>query len=372
MSINNELKFLNEFDEEFGIYLHIPFCIEKCSYCDFYSLEYPHKMFREYLNSLKNEIKLYSSKIDAKVKTIYFGGGTPSVLDPVNVKEILEIISDNFFIKENVEISFEANPNSLNLKKIKDYKQAGINRMSVGIQSFHDEELEKLGRLHNSNKAKKILKNVAQVFSNYNFDLIFAIPEQSFEKWKDNIKTALKFNPPHLSIYNLQVEKDTLIYKQINNNNLVPVSQELDAKMYKYTIQKLSEANFKQYEISNFSREGYSSKHNLIYWKYQPYLGLGPSAHSFSSKTRFSNYISLKKYIDSLNQKKLPLKKVNNLTKKERMAEKIFLGLRLMDGIDFDDFNNAFNENITNIYGKEINKLVEKDLLIKKVKFTVF
>ncbi|MGM0436981.1 MAG: radical SAM family heme chaperone HemW [Bacillota bacterium] len=368
MLSNKQLDFLDEIKDDLGLYIHIPFCVEKCSYCDFYSLKYKKSLFAKYLNSLKKEIKLYSSNINAKIKTIYFGGGTPSLLRPEDVKEILEIIKKDFSILKNVEITLEANPNSLNKEKLKGYKQAGINRMSVGVQSFNDKELDRLGRLHNSKKAKKTIKEVSGIFSNYNFDLISAIPEQSFENWKNNIKLALKYDPPHLSLYNLQVEEGTLIHKQINNKVLKPVSQEIDAKMYQYAIKKLSEANIKQYEISNFSKEGYLSKHNLIYWKYEPYLGLGPSAHSFSSKTRFSNYTSLKKYIAILKENKLPLKNYNNLSLEERMSEKIFLGLRLMEGINFEDFYQTFNKHIDNVYEEEIEKLISKGLLIKNNK----
>ena len=366
MLSNKQIDFLDEINDNFGLYIHIPFCIKKCYYCDFYSLEYKNSIFNEYLSSLKKEIKLYSSKINTKIKTIYFGGGTPSLLTPEDVEEILKIISKNFAVKKNVEISLEANPDSLNLDKLKGYKQAGINRMSVGIQSFDDEELKRLGRLHNSKEAKKTIQDVNEIFSNYSFDLIFAIPNQSFKKWKKNIEIALKFDPPHISLYNLQIEEGTLIQKRVNNKILRPVSQEIDAKMYQYAINKLSESNLEQYEISNFSKKGYFSKHNLIYWKYEPYLGLGPSAHSFTSKTRFSNYTSLKKYIKKLNKNNLPLNNKNNLSLEERMSEKIFLGLRLMEGINFEDFYMTFNKRIDNVYKKEINELVSKDLLIKQ------
>lgn len=366
MLSNKQIEILDEIKNDFGLYIHIPFCIEKCSYCDFYSLKYKRSIFAEYLSSLKKEIKLYGSNINAKIKTIYFGGGTPSLLNPVDVEDILCIIDNNFSILEDVEITLEANPNSLNKERIEGYKNSGVNRLSIGVQSFNDEELKTLGRLHNSKNAKMIIKDVSKVFSNYNFDLIFAIPEQSFNKWKENIEETIKFNPPHLSLYNLQVEEGTLIQKKINNNILDSVNQELDARMYQYAIKKLSEASFTQYEISNFAKKGYYSKHNLIYWKYEPYLGLGPSAHSFSSKTRFSNYTSLQKYINKLKENKLPVENLNNLSLTQRMSEKMFLGLRLMEGIDFEEFYSIFNKKLNNIYGEEIEKLVSKGLLIKR------
>lgn len=365
MSFSKKHKYLREINQPFALYIHIPFCIEKCSYCDFYSLKYKKEMLEKYVESLKKELIIYSNKVNSKIKTIFLGGGTPSLLSPENIEEILDIIYENFLVIENVEISFESNPNSLNEEKIKAYKKAGINRLSIGVQSFKNDDLNLLGRLHDKEKALKMIKEVDKHFSNYNFDLIFAIPGQNLENWKANIKKAIDINPPHLSLYNLQIEEGTLINKKIDNNEIKEISNELDAKMYKYAIDKLKNAGYIQYEISNFAKKGHFSKHNLVYWKYEPYLGLGPSAHSFTSKTRFSNYSSLKKYNNLIEKGKLPIKNINSLSLQDRMSEKMFLGLRLKEGINFEEFHSTFDKKLDCVFGEEINDLLEKDLLIK-------
>ncbi|HKL76546.1 MAG TPA: radical SAM family heme chaperone HemW [Halanaerobiales bacterium] len=366
MVFSKKHDFLGEITQPFALYIHIPFCIEKCSYCDFYSLKYKKKILKDYLKSLKKELKIYSTKIDSKIKTIYFGGGTPSLLSPKSIEEILNIIYENYLVIDNIEISLESNPSSLTKEKIIAYKKVGINRLSLGIQSFNNDDLNILGRLHDRKKALSMIKEVDKQFSNYNFDLIFAIPEQNFERWKANINKVKEINPPHLSLYNLQIEEGTMIKKQIDNNNLKPVTNELDAKMYKHAIDKLKDEDYIQYEISNFAKKGYFSKHNLVYWRYEPYLGLGPSAHSFTTKTRFSNYSSLEKYNNHLKKDKVPIENINSLNLQERMSEKMFLGLRLKEGINYEQFHSTFNKKLNCVFKEEINDLLEKDLLIEK------
>ncbi|MGM0411195.1 MAG: radical SAM family heme chaperone HemW [Bacillota bacterium] len=358
-----KLNFLREIKGDFALYIHLPFCKKKCSYCDFFSLSYNKKLVNEYLKVLKKEIKFYGNKLKEKVKTIYFGGGTPSLISTKSLAELLNLIDNNFSLANNIEISIEANPESLNENKIKAYKNQHINRISLGVQSFNEQELKLLGRLHDSKRAKKVIYAIKKHFDNFSFDLIFAIPGQSFSKWKNNLNTAIKIDPPHISIYNLQIEEETLLYKRLKNNELKTIKEELDAKMYEYTIKELKKYSFKQYEISNFAKKGYESKHNLCYWKYEPYLGLGPAAHSFTSKTRFYNPSSLEKYIEEVNTNGNGIKDFNILTLEQKMSEKMIMGLRLTNGVKFKDFYNQFNRELKNVYRKEIDELLEKKLI---------
>ncbi|MDZ7672083.1 MAG: radical SAM family heme chaperone HemW [Halanaerobiales bacterium] len=356
-------KFLN-YEDEFGLYIHIPFCRKKCSYCDFYSINYKNDNLKEYLKYLIKEIQLYSKVLDNKeVKTIYIGGGTPSLLSPNEIDYLLKQIDKYFDIENNIEITMESNPDSLNEKKVIEYKQAGINRISVGIQSFINEELNILGRVHDSKKAINIIEILQKHISNYNIDLIFALPGQKFDDFKFNVNKVLEYNPPHISLYNLQIEEGTLLYKQYQSGNIIPVSEELDYKMYNNAIEVLENAGYNHYEISNFAKENYKSKHNLVYWNYRPYLGLGPSAHGFNGKNRYYNSNSLKDYIEQLKKDKLPIDSIINLTEDELISERMIMGLRLLDGINKNDFENRFNRSIKSIYKNVIFNLKRQNLL---------
>jgi|AntRauTorckE6833_2_1112554.scaffolds.fasta_scaffold00017_59 oxygen-independent coproporphyrinogen-3 oxidase len=356
-------KFLN-YEDEFGLYIHIPFCRKKCSYCDFYSINYKNDNLKEYLKYLIKEIQLYSKVLDNKeVKTIYIGGGTPSLLSSNEIDYLLKQIDKYFDIENDIEITMESNPDSLNEKKVIEYKQAGINRISVGIQSFINEELNILGRVHDSKKAINIIEILQKHISNYNIDLIFALPGQKYDDFKFNVNKVLEYNPSHISLYNLQIEEGTLLYKQYQSGNIIPVSEELDYKMYNYAIEVLENAGYNHYEISNFAKENYKSKHNLVYWNYSPYLGLGPSAHGFNGSNRYYNSSSLKVYIEQLKEDKLPIDSIINLTKDELISERMIMGLRLLDGINKNDFENRFNKSIKSIYKDVIFNLKKQDLL---------
>lgn len=358
-----DFKFLEEIKDPFGLYIHIPFCRQKCSYCDFYSKPLVDNGLNEYIEALKKEIILYSKRINSRIKTIFFGGGTPSLLKVEELNQILSVIKDSFKLKSNIEISLEANPESLTLEKILGYKDAGINRLSLGIQSFQNKELDLLGRLHSGREAEEMVSQVNKVFENFNFDLIFAIPGQSLKRWKKDLKKALEINPPHLSLYNLQIEEGTVLKDKVDSGQISPVADSLDAEMYKYACNLLSNSGYKQYEISNFAKKGHQSQHNLIYWRYEPYIGLGPAAHSFTEKTRFHNSASVVDYIQKLRRDKLPIKENNKLSLKEQMAENIFMGLRLNEGISYCGFSARFGKDLSAIYGTKIEGLIKKGLL---------
>ena len=356
-------KFLN-YKDEFGIYIHIPFCRRKCSYCDFYSIKKKKKTLNKYLKSLKAEIQLYSHLLDnKKVKTIYIGGGTPSLLSSDDIALLLNQIKDNFSLKNNIEITMESNPDSLTEKKVIGFKNAGINRMSVGIQSFINKELNILGRVHNSKKSKNIIEILQKHISNYNVDLMFALPGQKFEDFQFSINKLIKYKPPHISLYNLQIEEGTLLYKQLKSGAIEAISEDLDYKMYNYAINELNNAGYNHYEISNFAKENYESKHNIIYWNYKPYLGLGPSAHGFNGYSRYYNVNNLRDYMNKLSNNEFPIDNIINLSKNELISERMIMGLRLLDGIDRDVFKDRFNCSMESIYHDEIRKLKNQGLL---------
>ncbi len=366
-----------DFDTSFGLYLHIPFCESLCNYCNFYSETHLNQYLKKFLQTLKREIKIFGNHLSCtKLKTIYIGGGTPSLLNPDNLGEILDYIFDNFSFPEEKEITLEANPSSINFKKLRRFKKVGINRLSLGVQSFKDSQLQLLGRNHSANSGLKVIKDVKKVFDNFNLDLIFAIPEQTLSDWKFSLKSALNLSPAHISLYNLEIKKDTLLSKKINDGEVGKISEEFDAEMYNYARGFLTAGNYNQYEISNFARQGLHSHHNLLYWKFKPYLGLGPGAHSFNGKNRFYNYHDVKKYINCLtepnnnHQKRLlPINEIITLNKCDLQKEMIIMGLRLIKGVNKREFEQKFGLKMEQKYGSEIEELVNQGLLKNKDKY---
>ncbi len=357
------INFLN-YNDFFGLYIHIPFCKSKCNYCDFYSIKTCNSIMDEYINNLKEEIKLYSDKInERRIKTIYIGGGTPSTLSSKAVSDILNTIHNNFIVKKETETTIEANPESLNKDKILAYSQAGINRISLGVQSFLNKELTFLGRIHDVEESLNTIEIIKKHFENYSIDLIFAIPGQDFSDFKQNLNKAIEINPPHISLYNLQIEKGTVLYKKLKNNKIRNISEELDYKMYNHAIKQLIKKNYNHYEISNFAKKGYESKHNLIYWDYEPYLGLGPSAHGFNGSNRYYNVQDIDLYNKKISNGNLPVKEIVELSKKDLITERMIMGLRLKKGVNKKEFKNRFGISVFELYGETIEKLKKENLI---------
>ncbi len=353
------------FESPFAIYIHVPFCLKKCSYCDFYSDIYNKEKKVKYIDTLKKELKFYAYKIKyRKIRTIYFGGGTPGLLTPAETAEILKSIQNYFSVEKDIEITLEANPYSLSENKIKGYYQCGINRLRLGVQSFNDKELELLGRLHNSKEALQAVKKTGQVFDNLNIDLIFALPGQKCKDWLYTLNQAIKLLPHHISTYNLEIHEDTPLGRKIENGELEKISEEIDARMYKLAGEHLAEAGYRQYEISSFAQTGYEAEHNKIYWQFAPYLGLGPAAHSFDGDNRFYNYADIDKYIKMLSTGELPIQNLTSLKEEELMMEMVIMGLRLTTGLNKKSFENRFAISLKDVYREEIEKLVQAGLLI--------
>lgn len=389
---NQLIGSLQKLDKPTGLYLHVPFCEGKCRYCDFFSEYCSDEVMMEYLRCLKKEIGIYSAAYkelnggkSLQLKTIYIGGGTPSVLNVEQISEIINCLISEFSLPESGEITMEANPTSLNIRKVKELRRIGVNRLSVGVQSFNDKQLKFLGRKHSSSEAEKTMEIVSDFFDNFNIDLIFAVPGQSMAEWKDTLKRTLSFSPPHISLYNLQIEDDTPLAADLSEGLFQKVNDALDARMYLYSREILIENGYEHYEISNFARDGYQSIHNTLYWRLHPYLGVGPASHGFYGDIRYNNYSSIDKYCWFLNEKNskyeyrnqndnlsfleyvldkcLPIENIYYLDQGDIMAEKMFMGLRLLDGLLLSDFKRDTGADLKNVYQKEIKHLDKLELI---------
>lgn len=378
--------------KELGIYIHIPFCVRKCYYCDFIS--YPDKLDyqKEYIEKIKQEIREEQEVFkDADITTIYIGGGTPSIIDSKYIIEILEYLY-KFIGKKDREITIEINPGTINKTKLQDYKKAGINRISIGLQSSNDKILKTIGRIHNFEDFLKAYNLVVEEgVENINVDLMIGLPEQTIEDIKQSINEVLnlKLKPKHISIYSLIVEENTQLDKMLDEGKITLPNDEYERKEYAYTKNTLELNGYKHYEISNFAQEGYESKHNVNCWKQKEYIGLGVAAHSYINGIRFSNTTNLPKYlknekfeipnekeIEELKKKidkqnneyKLPLKigikTIHEIQNEEDMQnEYMILGLRMLDGVKISEFKQKFVENPIYLFRKELEKLVDEKLI---------
>lgn len=336
-----------------SIYIHIPFCERKCVYCDFYSI--PRVEFKEewqsivekFISSLKIEldIRLSAGNLNQEIETIYFGGGTPSILQSADLERIMNLLMKHTCIHKGTEITIEVNPGTVDKDKLLALKSMGINRISLGIQSFYDTELKLLGRIHNSEEAIKSINDVYETgFENVNFDMIFALPNQSLKNWQMNLDKAIDFRPSHISCYNLSIEPYTPLYWLVQDGKIKSLDTEIEAGLYEYTIAFLTSHGYKQYEVSNFAKEDFKCRHNLNYWNHNHYLGFGPSAHSFWNNKRCWNIKDIHHYIEKLSNRILPIDGEEHLDTSKLMEEFIFLGLR-SEGINLKRFEERFHKN---------------------------
>jgi oxygen-independent coproporphyrinogen-3 oxidase len=350
-----------------GIYVHIPFCKSKCVYCDFYSTtNFEYQL--AYTKSLIKEINIYAQKYanGQEFDTIYLGGGTPSFLNPTELSNILNTLVAKFSFSQNTEVTLEINPGTIDPDKLKIYKSLGINRISAGIQSFNDHELQFLGRIHSAIQAQDCMHMLRAVgFENINVDLIYAMPNQTIECWEFTLSKTLVFKPTHISTYNLTIEEGTPLYTYIKNGRSHVLSQEKELKFYKFTHHYLSISGYRHYEVSNFAiSEEKFSQHNFKYWNRSPYIGFGPSAHSFWNNERWANKKSIQSYISELDAGRLPVEFKEILSDKEILFEYIFLKLRTYQGLNLNDFKRAYGENFTQLYRRDVQQLLAQNLAI--------
>lgn len=359
-----------------GIYIHIPFCKKKCEYCDFKSYAGKEKLIDDYIKCLKYELKEvgdgnkldYENNLDklAIIKTIYIGGGTPSLIDSRYINEILEIVKQNYTLDDDLEITIEVNPGTVNEEKLEQYKKSGINRLSIGLQSTHDRLLKKIGRIHSYDDFFNTFKLARKVgFQNINVDLMLGLPEQSIEDLKLSIEEIIKLNPEHISVYSLIIEEGTPFYKKLEANELELPKDEVERKMYWSVKKELEKSGYTHYEISNFAKKGYESKHNLACWNQEEYIGFGIAAHSYTNNVRYSNIDDIEQYIKNFETNK----EIDNFVfhekqnKESKMKEFMMLGLRKINGISIQEFKNRFALNPIFVYRKELEKLVDEQLI---------
>lgn len=349
--------------KKLGIYIHVPFCIKKCGYCDFYSVKWDEESENSYIRSAIDEIKGYRELEDYIVDTIFIGGGTPSVIMPQNIEKLIAAVKDTFTVAQNAEISMEANPNSLS-QNLKIYKETGINRLSIGIQSLKDDILKRIGRIHNFSEALQAIDLAQkQGFDNINADVMFNIPGQTLEDITDTIYQLISKDIRHISFYSLKLEEGTQMYSLEKNKVITMPVEDLEREMYYAGRTIMEEHGLMQYEISNFAVKGYECRHNLKYWNQVEYIGIGPSAHSFMGNTRYSNPSNLKEYTLSSGKEGFKRNIQEVMDEDKLMFEYIMLRLRLTEGLKFAEFKNKFNRDFEETYKAQIEKLLKDNLI---------
>ena len=361
---------------EVGIYVHIPFCKQKCFYCDFKSFPNKEGLIDKYINWLTFEIKEvgsgndldFKNGIDDKVivKTIYIGGGTPSYIDSKYVNRIINQIKESFEVDNEAEITIEVNPGTVTENKLKEYIECGINRLSIGLQSTNNDILKGIGRIHKYEdflETYNLARNVG--FKNINVDLMIGLPNQTIKDVENSLKMVVELSPEHISVYSLIVEEDTKIEEMLNKKEIELPNEELERKMYWTCKKLLEEAGYIHYEISNFAKEGYESKHNMDCWNQKEYMGFGAAAHSYTNGVRFSNIDTIEEYIDNYENENISDNFVfhEKQTKESQMKEYMMLGLRKINGVSIQKFKNKFGLNPIFEFRKEIEELVNEELL---------
>ena len=344
-----------------GIYIHIPFCKQACHYCDFH-FSTSMKKKEEMVLALAKEIQMRKSENSEVVETIYFGGGTPSVLTNEELNFLIEEVYSNFRVAENPEITLEANPDDLSEERIKELSKTRINRLSIGIQSFFEEDLKMMNRAHNSAEAKKSLQIATQYFDNISIDLIYGIPGLNNEMWRENIQTALDFGVPHISSYALTVEPKTALKKLIQTGKIAEPKDDSAQEHFQILVDVLQENEFIHYELSNFGKENYFSKNNSAYWLGKKYIGIGPSAHSYDGVSRSWNLANNSIYLKEIQGDKLP-NEVEFLSKEDRYNEYVMTGLRTIWGISLDRIETEFGDKFLNYLVQQADKFLADDLL---------
>lgn len=362
--------------KQIGLYLHIPFCKHKCNYCDFCSYENKEALIPNYIKWLKTEIEEVAQAnkqdvIEGKdlplfVETIYIGGGTPSFIDSKYIVEIIETIKRNFEVSSSAEITIEVNPGTVTIQKLQDYFNSGINRLSIGVQSTYDALLKQIGRIHTYKEFLDTYYLARTVgFKNINVDLMLGLPNQTMQELQNSVEEVIGLEPEHISIYSLIVEEGTKLEEQLKTKQLELPDETLERQMYWKAKQLLEQNGYEHYEISNFAKIGYKSKHNSNYWDQKEYIGLGAASHSYTNGVRYSNVETIEEYIQNYEMKK----QENNFifhekqTLEAKQKEFMLLGLRKLQGVSIQDFKNKFIANPIYLYHEILEKLVEQDLI---------
>ncbi|MGD8411934.1 MAG: radical SAM family heme chaperone HemW [Desulfobacterales bacterium] len=350
-----------------GLYIHIPFCVRKCPYCDFYS-ETDLSLRPRFIEALMAEMEMVSAQ-GLSFDTLYIGGGTPSVYDYHDIDQIVAAALQNFDLQPDSEITIEVNPGTTSIEQLKGCREAGINRINIGVQSFNQRHLDFLGRIHTAAESHKAITDADQaVFKNIGLDLIYGLPEQSRGDWLADLKQAVAYNPTHLSCYMLTYEKGTPLHSHLENGRIQALSDDYVRELFEATIEFLEDNGYFQYEISNFAwigKDGKSriSRHNFKYWTLAPYIGLGPSAHSFIKSQRYWNHSRVDRYLAAIESGQTPIADREVLTREQELIEAIYLGLRMTQGIDLVGFRKKFEIDFSRSFKDAIADLENKNYL---------
>ena len=348
-----------------GIYLHIPFCRSRCSYCDFATDVFKNnETVERYVNALCAEVQSSKFKVQSSIDTIYFGGGTPSLLSPRQLEKILASIHKKFSVLPDIELTMEMNPATVSLETLREYKSLGVNRASFGAQTFDDTELKRLGRRHTAQDVRETIGLLREAgFDNVSFDLIAGLPRQTLKDWERNLDEALALKPEHISLYLLEIHEGTPLAEQIRSKRQPMPDGDLAGDMYELMLEKIGEKGYAQYEISNFSLPGFESKHNSKYWLCEPVFAFGVSAHSFDGKTRRANERDTNKYVSLVESGAAPVVEEIPLSAKQLSAEFAFLNLRLASGLDLSEYTRRFGANLREEFAEDLSYLEEAGLI---------
>lgn len=345
-----------------SLYVHLPYCVKKCRYCDFISFTDRYDTAPKYADMLASELSQYDLA-DYSVDTVYIGGGTPSSVEPEIICSILNTVSKSCRVSPNAEITLECNPCTVDHDKLKAYYDFGINRLSIGVQSFDDKLLKILGRVHDADTAVKCIENAKRAgFGNINADIMFAVPTQTTEQLEQTINKCISLEVEHISLYSLILEEGTKLSEMVNKGDLSPVSDDDDRCMYKNACRQLSDAGYLQYEVSNFAKAGFESRHNTVYWQRGEYIGLGVAAHSYFNGIRYSNTNNLDEYLGGIDVEK-NIARGEYVTQISAAEEMIMLGLRMNSGIGLEEFRNVSGFDLEEKYGDAVAQLREEGLI---------
>lgn len=373
-------------NKQIGLYIHIPFCHTKCTYCDFNTYTGIENLIEDFTKSICDEIEFWSFNNPYEINSIFIGGGTPSYLEIEHLEKIIKKVTKTFNIAKNTEVTLEINPEDVNNDKAQLWEKIGINRCSIGIQSLNDEELKLINRRHSASKAIESINILKNYFKNISVDLIYGLPNQNIKTYLETLEKIIQMNPSHISAYSLQVEKGTFLNQQVSRKEVIIANDDISAEMYKSTQRILRKNKYKNYEISNWSKDEHFSKHNLKYWKLEPYIGVGPGAHSYMENKRFSVIKSPKKYISTIN--KISKQKISSITEKTKylkqvsffevyeehnlkneILEFLMLSLRLDEGINLKEFKHRFNLDFDNLYLEKLKNYFSNNILEKNEDF---
>lgn len=348
-----------------GVYIHIPFCVKKCNYCDFPSYPGLEGIFHDYANAVRTEMERLAQEYGKLcADTVFIGGGTPSLLPVQDLSLILNGLYQSFSISKDAEITLEANPGTISREKAKSWKDLGINRISIGLQAAQDHLLQAMGRIHTLEMFLESIQFVKEYgFNSINADIIFGLPGQTMADWMETVNLVLQAGVCHISAYGLQIEEGTVWYKLYEEGKLPVLDEDLEREMYHWAVDRLKNAGFRHYEVSNFARPGFESRHNLKYWTGRPYVGIGAAAHSFIRNTRVANTGKPVEYIQKIGENISPRTSCEFITPEGELSERFFLGLRLIEGVSLTGLKAEFGTQAVERYSDTIRKLESKGLV---------